>query len=179
VVGFGRIGRAVARRALALEMEVWAADLAVAPGEMSAAGVRPAALHELLRSCQAVTVHVPLTPETAGMIGRRELSLMPRGAFIVNTARSALVDEDALLAAIESGALGGAALDVLSIEPPTASRPAPHHPRLIVTPHSAWYSLDSEREVYRRSTMAVRAVLEGREPEGAVVAGRASTPSAG
>jgi phosphoglycerate dehydrogenase-like enzyme len=113
------------------------------------------------------------------MIGRRELSLMPRGAFIVNTARAALVDEDALLAAIESGALGGAALDVLSIEPPTASRPAPHHPRLIVTPHSAWYSLDSEREVYRRSTMAVRAVLEGREPEGAVVAGRASTPSAG
>jgi D-3-phosphoglycerate dehydrogenase len=169
VVGFGRIGRAVARRALALEMEVWAADLAVAPRDMSAAGVRPAGLQELLRSCQAVTVHVPLTPESSGMIGRHELALMPEGAFLVNTARSALVDEEALLEAIESGALGGAALDVLAVEPPTLGRPAPQHPRLIVTPHSAWYSLDSEREVYRRSTLSVKAVLEGREPDGAVV----------
>jgi phosphoglycerate dehydrogenase-like enzyme len=103
------------------------------------------------------------------MIGEREISLMPKGAFLVNTARSALVDEDALLAALESGALGGAAIDVLSIEPPTAMRPAPRHPRLIVTPHSAWYSLDSEREVFRRSTLSVRAVLEGREPDGVVV----------
>jgi D-3-phosphoglycerate dehydrogenase / 2-oxoglutarate reductase len=174
VVGFGRIGRAVAQHALALGMEVWAADAVVAASEISAAGVRPAGLEELLRSCQAVTVHVPLTPETTGMIGRRELSLMPEGAFLVNTARSALVDEAALLAALESGALGGAALDVLAAEPPTASRPAPRHPRLIVTPHSAWYSLDSEREVYRRSTLAVRAVLEGREPDGAVVRGRSA-----
>jgi D-3-phosphoglycerate dehydrogenase len=169
VIGFGRIGRAVAKRATALGMEVWAADAVVTPREMSAAGVRPAEVDELLRSCQAVTLHVPLTPETNGMIGRRELSLMPQGAFLVNTARHALVDEAALLAALESGALGGAALDVLAVEPPTASRPAPRHPRLIVTPHSAWYSLDSEREVYRRSTLAVRAVLEGREPDGAVV----------
>jgi D-3-phosphoglycerate dehydrogenase / 2-oxoglutarate reductase len=169
VVGFGRIGRAVAQRALALGMEVWAADAVVAPREISAAGVRPVGLDELLRSCQAVTLHVPLTPETTGMIGRHELSLMPQGAFLVNTARYALVDEAALVAALESGALGGAALDVLSVEPPTASRPAPRHPRLIVTPHSAWYSLDSEREVYRRSTLAVLAVLEGREPDGAVV----------
>jgi phosphoglycerate dehydrogenase-like enzyme len=169
VVGFGRIGRAVAQRAIALGLEVWATDAVVAPRDMSAAGVRPAALDELLRSCAAVTVHVPLTPETSGMIGARELSWMPRGAFLVNTARSALVDEAALLAALESGALGGAALDVLSVEPPTGSRPAPRHPRLIVTPHSAWYSLDSEREVYRRSTMSVRAVLEGREPDGGVV----------
>jgi phosphoglycerate dehydrogenase-like enzyme len=176
VIGFGRIGRAVARRAIALGMEVWAADAVVAPSDMSAAGVKPSEVDELLRSCQAVTLHVPLTPETAGMIGPRELSLMPQGAFLVNTARHALVDEAALLAALESGALGGAALDVLSVEPPTASRPAPRHPRLIVTPHSAWYSLDSEREVYRRSTLAVRAVLDGREPEGAVVRGSDGNP---
>jgi D-3-phosphoglycerate dehydrogenase / 2-oxoglutarate reductase len=169
VIGFGRIGRAVVQRALALGMEVWAADSVVAPHEIQAAGARPAALDDLLAACRAVTIHVPLTARTTGMIGARELSLMPHGAFLVNTARSALVDENALLAALESGVLGGAALDVLTVEPPTNSRPVPRHPRLIVTPHSAWYSLDSEREVYRRSTLAVRAVLEGREPDGAVV----------
>jgi D-3-phosphoglycerate dehydrogenase len=93
---------------------------------------------------------------------------MPRGAFLVNTARAGLVDEDSVYEALETGQLGGAAVDVLAVEPPTAQHPAPTHPRLIVTPHSAWYSPESEQEVYRRATLAVRAVLEGREPDGAV-----------
>lgn len=168
VVGFGRIGRAVAKRALALGMEVWAADPIVEAPEIAAAGVRPATLDEVLRSCNAITLHVPLTARTEGLIGDRELALMPRGAFLVNTARSGLVDADALVAALERGQLGGAAVDVLSVEPPTADHPAPRHPRLIVTPHSAWYSPESEREVYRRATLSVQAVLEGREPDGAV-----------
>jgi D-3-phosphoglycerate dehydrogenase len=169
VVGFGRIGRAVAGRALAVGMEVWAADPVVASSEISSAGVRPAALDEMLSSCNVVTLHAPLTPRTAGVIGRRELGLMPPGSFLVNTARAALIDGDALMAALESGRLAGAALDVLPVEPPNADGPAPSHPRLIVTPHSAWYSPRSEREVYRRATLSVRAVLEGREPDGAVV----------
>lgn len=169
VIGFGRIGRAVAQRALALGMEVWATDPVVAPREISASGVRPAALDELLASCTAVTLHVPLTGHTRGLISERQLALMSRGSFLVNTARSGLVDMDALLAALESGHVGGAAVDVIPIEPPTPQHPAPRHPRLIVTPHAAWYSPDSEREVYRRATLAVRAVLEGRAPEGSVV----------
>jgi D-3-phosphoglycerate dehydrogenase len=169
VIGFGRIGRAVVQRGLALGMEMWAADPVVSADEISAGGARPAALDELLSSCTAVTLHVPLTPVTTGLIGARELSLMPQGAFLVNTARAALVDQHALMGALESGQLGGAALDVLSHEPPDQDHPAPHHPRLIVTPHSAWYSQDSEQEVYRRAAMAVRAVLEGREPDGVVV----------
>ena len=169
VVGFGRIGRAVARRARAVGIEVWASDPVVPATEIAAAGVRPASLDELLGSCTAVTLHVPFSAATAGLIGARELSLMPAGAHLVNTARAARVDARALLSALEQGALGGAALDVLSVEPPTARQPAPQHPRLIVTPHAAWYSLDSEREVYRRAVMAVRAVLEGHEPDGAVV----------
>jgi D-3-phosphoglycerate dehydrogenase len=172
VVGFGRIGRAVATRALALGMEVWATDPVVEAREIETAGVRPATLDALLESCTAVTLHVPLTPRTERLIGARELALMPQGAFLVNTARAGLVDADAFHAALENGQLGGAAVDVLAVEPPTAEHPAPIHPRLIVTPHSAWYSPESEREVYRRATLAVRAVLEGREPDGAVTSVR-------
>jgi D-3-phosphoglycerate dehydrogenase / 2-oxoglutarate reductase len=172
VVGFGRIGRAVATRALALGMEVWATDPVVKAREIEKAGVKPATLDELLESCRAITLHVPLTPRTERLIGARELALMPRGAFLVNTARAGLVDGDAVHAALESGQLGGAAIDVLAVEPPTAEHPAPTHSRLIVTPHSAWYSPESEREVYRRASLAVRAVLEGREPDGAVTSGR-------
>lgn len=172
VIGFGRIGRAVARKALALGMEVWATDAVVGDGEMSAAGVKPSQLDDLLRSCAAITIHVPSTPATAALIGARELALLPRGAFVVNVARAPLIDEGALLAALDSGALGGAGLDVLAIEPPTAEHPAPRHPKLIVTPHSAWYSPESEKEVYRRAVSSVRDVLEGREPEESVVSPR-------
>jgi D-3-phosphoglycerate dehydrogenase len=169
VVGFGRIGRAVAGMALAAGMEVWAADPAVAAHEIATSGARPAPLDELLRTCGVVTLHLPLTAETYGVIGERELGLMPSGSFLVNTARAALVDERAMMAALGSGQLAGAAVDVLPVEPPGAAHPAPKHPRLIVTPHSAWYSPHSEREVYRRAILSVRAVLEGREPDGAVV----------
>jgi len=168
IVGFGRIGRAVARRALALGFEVWAADPRITPNTMSEAGVRPVALEELLRNCTALTLHVALTSETRGLIGGRELALMPRGSYLINAARGPLVDQAALLATLESGQLAGAALDVLEVEPPTAEHPAPRHPHLIVTPHAAWLSSEAEREVYRRATLAVRAVLEGRVPEGIV-----------
>ena len=168
VVGFGRIGRAVTARALALGIEVCATDPVVPAREIAMAGARPVTLDEMLGSCTAITLHVPLTPRTEGLIGVRELALMPRGAFLVNTARAGLIDTNALLAALERGQLGGAAVDVLAVEPPTAEHPAPRHPRLIVTPHSAWYSPESEREVYRRATLSVLAVLEGREPDGVV-----------
>jgi D-3-phosphoglycerate dehydrogenase len=169
VVGFGRIGRALAARAAALGMEVWATDPVVAPAAISEAGARPATLDELLAACEAVSLHVPLTAETERLLGTRELARMPRGSLLVNTARGGLVDTDALLAALESGHLAGAALDALEIEPPTRKEPAPQAPGLIVTPHAAWYSEDAERELKRRAVGAVRAVLEGREPDGVVV----------
>lgn len=172
VVGFGRIGRAVARRAAALGMEVWAADPLVDAHEIAAAGAVPATLEQLLESCLVVSLHLPLTAKTSQLIGARELALMPRGAYLVNPARAGLVDQHALLAALDSGALGGAALDVLEVEPPSSEHPAPVHARLIVTPHAAWYSAHAESEVYRRAAMSVRAVLEGAEPAEAVVRGR-------
>lgn len=172
VVGFGRIGSAVAARARPLGFEVWASDPAVAGDVVRAAGVRPAALEDLLRACHVVSLHAPLLPATRGLIGARELALMPPGALLVNTARAALCDTGALLAALAEGRLGGAALDVLDVEPPTAEHPAPRHPRLIVTPHAAYASAEAAAELDRRVAAAVRAALDGGVPDGALVAPR-------
>jgi D-3-phosphoglycerate dehydrogenase len=168
VIGFGRTGRALAERASALGFDVWATDPAVPQEAIAAAGGKAASLDELLDSCEAFSLHLPLTPETKGLIGAEELARMPRASVLVDTARAELVDLDALLGALESGHLAGAALDVLPSEPPTRERPAPSAPRLVVTPHAAWYSAEAEEAVYRRPVLSVRDVLEGREPEGAV-----------
>jgi len=168
IVGFGRLGRALAERALSLGMDVWATDPAVGNAAIAAAGVRPAPLDELLASCEAFSLHAALSEETRRLIGDAELARMPRGSVLVDTARAELLDVNAVLQALESGHLAGAALDVLPVEPPTVEAPAPQAPRLVVTPHAAWYSPEAEAAVYRRPVLAVRAVLEGREPEGAV-----------
>ena len=169
IAGFGRIGRAVARRARGLGIETWASDPVVAAGEITGAGVTPVSFEDLLRGCGAVTLHLPLTKDSEHLIGARELALMPPGSYLINAARGPLVDLDAMLAALDSGQLAGAAIDVLPVEPPTREHPVPSHPRLIVTPHAAWYSLHAEQEVVRQATLSVRAVLEGREPKGVIV----------
>ncbi len=168
VIGFGRIGRALASRATAVGMDVRAHDPFVPDEEMAAAGVRPATLEELLAASTAVSVHVPLTRETRGLLGARELALLPRGAYVVNVSRAGLVDTDALLEALESGHLGGVAIDVLDDEPPTQDAPAPRAPRLVVTPHAGWYSEQAEDAVFRRAAESVRDVLRGHTPRNAV-----------
>ena len=159
IVGFGRIGRAVARRASALGLDVWATDPAVPDGDIARAGVWPAALPELLGACDAVTLHLPYKRASRPLIGARELAGMSRGALLVNTARGALVDVRALVEALERGHLGGAALDVLPVEPPDA---APEAPNLIVTPHAAWYSPSALDRVWDGALGALRAALARR-----------------
>lgn len=168
VVGLGRTGSALVERAAALGFEVWGADPALSDEQIAAAGARPAPLRELLAACHAVSLHVALTPETDGLIGEQELAVMPDGAVLVDTARPQLVDLDALRRELESERLGGAALDVIPVEPPTPESPAPVWPRLIVTPHVAWYSAEAEEACHTRPVLSVRAVLEGRTPDGAV-----------
>ncbi|MEO8290097.1 MAG: C-terminal binding protein [Gaiellaceae bacterium] len=168
IVGFGRIGRALAVRASALGFEVWATDSDVPDEEITAAGVRAATLEELLGACEAISLHVPLTPGTHGLIGAAELALLPRGAVLVNTARAALVDMDAVLGCLETGQLGGAGFDVLPVEPPTEAAPAPEAPTLIVTPHAAWYSPETEEAAYLRPIVAVREALAGQRPADAL-----------
>lgn len=166
VIGAGRIGRAVIRRAKALGLDVWATDPHLSEQAIAASGAHPASLDELLASCDAVTLHVPLTDETAGLLGAPQLARMPRGSYLVNTARGELVDTEALLQALRDGHLAGAALDVLPVEPPTALHPAPQASNLIVTPHSAYYSVDADEELLRRIAAAIGAAVEGREPAG-------------
>jgi D-3-phosphoglycerate dehydrogenase / 2-oxoglutarate reductase len=168
VLGFGRIGRELARRALALGFDVWGVDPHVPDEDIAAFGVRPATLEDALESCTAFSLHALLTPETRGLIGAEALARMPRGSLLVDTARAALVDFEAVLGALDSGQLAGAAFDVLPVEPPTPEAPAPEHPRLIVNPHAAWYSPATEREAYRRPAVAVREALEGRKPADAL-----------
>ncbi len=168
VVGLGRTGRALVARATALGFEVWGTDPALADEQIAAAGARPAPLRELLVACHAVSLHVALTPETEGLLGAEEIALMPDGAVLVDTARPQLVDLEVLRSELESGRLAGAALDVIPVEPPTPEHPAPAWARLVVTPHVAWYSAEAEESCYARPVLSVRAVLEGRAPDGAV-----------
>jgi D-3-phosphoglycerate dehydrogenase len=152
VVGLGRIGGAVATRLLALGAEVWANDVFPVARD----GVRFVELDELLAECDVVTLHVPLTSETRGLIGRAQLALMKRDALLVNTSRGAVVDIGAVLEALRGGRLGGAALDVLPQEPPPI---APLAPNLVLTPHAAYYSEASEKRALRQAVTRVREIL--------------------
>ena len=168
IIGFGQIGRALATRAQALGMEVCAHDPFLPEEEISAAGVRPATLADLFRTSTAISIHAPLTPETRGLVGARELALLPDGAYVVNVSRAGLVDTGALLRELESGRLAGVALDVLDVEPPTEASSAPAAARLVVTPHAGWYSEQAEETAHRRAAESVLDVLEGRRPRHSV-----------
>lgn len=134
LVGFGPIAQAVARLALPFGLRV----LAYAPTPPSLPGVEAVeSLAALLPRADALSLHLPLRAETRGLIGAAELAALPAGAFVLNTARGGLIDEAALFAALESGHVAGAGLDVFEEEPPAASHPLRGHPRVIVTPHVA------------------------------------------
>jgi D-3-phosphoglycerate dehydrogenase / 2-oxoglutarate reductase len=152
IVGLGRIGGALATRVLALGAEVWAHDVLPVPHD----GVRFVELEELLAECDAVSLHVPLTRETRGLIGRTQIASMKRDALLVNTSRGAVVDVGAVLEALRAGRLGGAALDVLPQEPPPV---APIAPNLVLTPHAAYYSEAAEERAVRLAVARVREIL--------------------
>lgn len=157
VVGRGRIGEAAARLARGLGMQVLFAQ---APGKPRREDELP--LDELLERVDALTLHVPLTPATRGMIGREALARMKPDAVIVNTGRGALVDAGALVEALRLGHIGGAALDVLDVEPPPADHPllARDLPNLLVTPHVAWASEHAQACLPQRLEELVAAQLE-------------------
>jgi D-3-phosphoglycerate dehydrogenase len=147
VVGFGRIGRVVADRALGLRMHVLAHDPFLAPGASVPSGVDVCDLETLLARADFVTLHVPYTDATHNLISRERLALMKKGARLVNAARGGLVDEDALLEALEQGRLAGAALDVFATEPPAKDSRLVLHPAVIATPHLGAASHEAQHQV--------------------------------
>jgi (S)-sulfolactate dehydrogenase len=149
VVGFGGIGRLVAKLAQGLGMKVIAADPAIAAGDRvwRESGVAYRGLDDLLAESDAVTLHVPLAPETRHLITGGRLARMKRGAVLVNTARGGIVDEAALAEALASGHLGGAALDVFESEPLPAGSPLAGAPNLVLTPHVAGVTRESNARV--------------------------------
>jgi len=144
VLGHGELGSAVAQLAEALGMQVLTGNL---PGRPARADRLD--LDALLPRVDALTLHCPLTEQTRNLIGRRQLQQMKPSAFIINTARGGLIDEQALADTLRSGHLGGAATDVLTSEPPSNDNPllAADVPRLIVTPHSAWGSREARQRI--------------------------------
>jgi glycerate dehydrogenase len=162
IVGSGSIGRAVAEMARAFGMRVIAAAV---PGSSSANRMP---LDEALEKSDFVTLHCPLTPATRSLVSSAFLGKMKRGAVLINTGRGALVDEAALVRALERGTLGGAALDVLECEPPPADHPlldprAPWAKRVIVTPHLGWATVEARRRLITAVAENLGAFVRGEQ----------------
>jgi D-3-phosphoglycerate dehydrogenase/C-terminal binding protein len=171
VIGLGRIGTATALRAKALGMDVAFYDPYKADGHDKALGIRRVEkLDDLLRQSFVLSVHTPLTEETRHIVDARAIGLMPDGSYLVNTARGATVDATAIPAAIRSGKLAGAGIDVLPFEPPADDHPLlvawrdpadPCHDRVIVNPHSAFYSEEGLLDMRVKGSQACRRALLG------------------
>jgi phosphoglycerate dehydrogenase-like enzyme len=179
IVGLGRIGTAVALRARAFGFRVMFYDPHLPNGAELALGIgRASTLEDLLRATDILSVHTPLTPETRGMLGHAQLSLLRRGAVVVNTARGPIVDLDALLDLLRDGHIAAAGLDVLPVEPPIEPVPEllrayrAREPwldgRLVVTPHAAWFTPESEHDTRVKSAETMRAALVTNRPQNVI-----------
>lgn len=161
IVGFGRIGRDVAEIATAMGMRVIASD-EERKNAPSWAGFRWCENEELLASADVVSLHCPLLPETRGMINAVAIGKMKREAFLINTSRGPLVMEQDLADALNAGRLAGAAVDVLSSEPPSLDNPLLRAKNCIITPHIAWATKEARRRLIETAAANLRAFVEGK-----------------
>ena len=167
VVGLGRVGREVAKRMRAFGMRVLGADPVVDAATAAEAGAERVELDALLGESDLVTVHVPLTDATRGIIGEEEIAGMKDGAFLVQCARGGIVSEDALVSALESGKLAGAAVDVFETEPP-GDHPLFRHPRCVFTPHLGAATVEAQVRVAVSAAENVARALSTGETRNAV-----------
>lgn len=165
IVGYGAIGARLAAKAQALGLKVLATSRT---RRELPNGIRWCELDELLQESDYISLHVPLTPETQGMIGARELTLVKVSAYLINTARGGVIDHQALAEALARNQLAGAALDVQVPEPPDLSQAPYNDPRVIVTPHAAFVSVESLENLRRRAAKQVAERLTGTVPENVV-----------
>jgi len=168
LLGFGKIARALASKVQALGMKVLAYDPYLKPELIASQGAEAVNLDRLIAEADALSIHVPLSPETRNLIGERELALMKPTALLINTSRGGIVDEQALAAALAAGRLGGAGLDVTSVEPPPPDHPLRRAPHVILTPHLAFYSRESVIELQTKAADEVARALKGEPPRSPV-----------
>ena len=174
LVGYGNIAQAVAAQARALGLQIIAYTPRLAVDALAPWGKATNDLGELLGAADYVSLHLPLTPATRGLVDAAAFAQMKPTAYLINTSRGAMIDEAALLAALESGQIAGAALDVMSSEPPPPDHPLLHHPRVIATPHVAFYSeaaiVDLATKAARHVAQALRGEMPSRVVNPAVLA---------
>jgi len=171
ILGLGRIGKRVSYIARNVFGPVIACDPYLIDGDFPAY-VRRVSKEELFRRADLVSLHVPLTDETRGMVDARLLGLMQKGSYLVNTSRGAVVVVEDVLEALDSGRLDGAALDVLPKEPPEADHPVLRHPRVLLSPHAAFYSVEGERELRTKAAQNLIDWATTGRPRYVVVEGR-------
>ena len=164
LVGYGNIAQAVAERARALGLQIIAYTPRLAPDALAPWGRATNDLSEVLVVADYVSLHLPLTEASRGLINAAALAKMKPTAFLINTSRGAILDEAALLAALESGQLAGAALDVMTTEPPSSDHPLLHHPRVIATPHVAFISEAAIVDLATKAARHVAQALRGEIP---------------
>lgn len=161
VIGLGGIGRLVLERAMAFGIELVGFDPYVERWDFDAE--RADSFEEAVAEADFISLHVPLTDETRHLVDAESIAAMRRAPIVVNTARGALVDMHAAAEALESGRLGGVALDVTEVEPPPRDHPLRSHPRAVLTPHMGFYSVEAQHELQRRAAEEVARALR-REP---------------
>ncbi|MEM4700058.1 MAG: hydroxyacid dehydrogenase [Candidatus Nezhaarchaeales archaeon] len=164
VVGLGSVGSEVARLARAFGMRVVAYDPYVSRDYAERLGVELLSFDEVLSLADFLSIHVPLTPETKGMIGRREIEKMKDGAFIINTSRGEVVDEEALYEALKSGKLAGAGLDVYSKEPPPPDHPLIKLDNVVCTPHIGGSTVEAQLRIAMAMAEDLIRIAKGEEP---------------
>jgi D-3-phosphoglycerate dehydrogenase / 2-oxoglutarate reductase len=161
LVGFGNIPRTLAPKAKAFGFNVITYDPYVNADALAATGVESVSFDDLLKRSDFISVHAPLQPATRGLMNAKTFAKMKKGAFLINTARGPLVDEAALVAALDSGHLGGAALDVVVTEPLAKDSPLIGRDNVILTPHTAFYSVEALEELQTKCASDVARVLSG------------------
>jgi D-3-phosphoglycerate dehydrogenase len=168
LVGFGRIAQALCRMSRAIGFQVWAHDLYLEKSRIQKRGAKSVSLNRLIRGADFISLHLPLTAKTRHIIDAQRLRQMKGTSYLINTARGELVDENALQHALVEGRIGGAALDVMEHEPPGSEHPLRSSERVVITPHCAWYTQRSQKELRQKACAEVIRVLRGGSPKNLV-----------
>jgi D-3-phosphoglycerate dehydrogenase len=165
LIGLGRIGRAVAQRAKGFDMKVMTYDPYITKETANELGIDLVDLDSLLKKSDFISIHAPLTPDTKGIIGERELKLMKKTSYLVNTSRGPLIDENALYIALKKGWIAGAGLDVYEKEPPDPKNNLLKLENIILTPHISYYTEEAVRRLEMNAVDETIRILKGETPK--------------